>query len=190
MTASDMRDQILQVASELIRRNGPAGATARTICKIIGVTAPTLYHYYSDMETLREEVVNRAFEKILEVSNAGWASGHGVDGLKRSWDAFLAFANDEPAMFSILANRTMNGPMPKIAIESLAKFEDTLSGPEFAGRLTQPSKTAAHILWSAAQGAGVLLLAKQSGLALSADIGDDIFNTVMSSLMPATPQAP
>jgi AcrR family transcriptional regulator len=185
-----MRDQILQVATELIRRNGPAGAKARPICEIVGVKAPTLYYYFEDMATLREEVVNRAFAHMLEGSGTGWRSGQGIEGLRLSWNAFLAFANDEPAMFSILANQIMNGPLPKIAIDCLAQFEATLGSPDFDGRLAYPSARSAHLLWGAALGAGFLVLARQTGLSLSSDIGEDMFDTVMGSLIPEAVERP
>jgi AcrR family transcriptional regulator len=49
VTVLDIRDQILQVATELIRRNGTAGAKARPICEVVGVKAPTLYYHFYDM---------------------------------------------------------------------------------------------------------------------------------------------
>jgi AcrR family transcriptional regulator len=179
----DVREKILRATTDLIRRDGPAGAKARTICDIVGVKAPTLYYYFGDMEKLREEVVTRAFTQILEGSTAGWRLEGGTGGLRRSWDAYLAFAEREPAMFSVLTARIMDGPVPPIVFQSLAQFEAMLSGPEFDGKLRYPAARSAHILWAAAQGAGCLLLASQSGVPLSADLGNDIFDTVMASLM-------
>jgi len=78
----------------------------------------------------------------------------------------------------------MNGPVPKIAFDCLAQFEATLGSADFEGRLAYPPARAAHILWAAARGAGFLVLARQSGLPLSANTGTDMFDTVLASLMP------
>jgi AcrR family transcriptional regulator len=179
----DVREKILRATTDLIRRDGPAGAKARTICDMVGVKAPTLYYYFGDMEKLREEVVTRAFTQILEGSTAGLLLEGGVGGLKRSWDAYLTFAEREPAMFSVLTSRIMDGPVPQIVFHSLTQFEAMLSGPEFDGKLRYPAARSAHILWAAAQGAGCLQLANQSGVPLSEDLGSDMFDAIMASLM-------
>lgn len=180
-----MRERILLVATELIRRHGPTGATARLICDAAGIKAPTLYHYFGDMDGLREAVVERAFGRILETSSSGWRSGEGIVGLKQSWDVYLSFAADEPALFAILANRIVSGPMPKTVFDTLAQFEAALSAPMFEGRLRYPAARSAHILWAAAQGAGSLLLAGQAGVPISPDLGQDMFETVMAALLPS-----
>lgn len=170
----DIRENILDAATELIRQNGPAGAKARAVCNMVGIKAPTLYYYFSDMEALREEVVRRTFARILDSSSIGWRTKPGIEGLRQSWDTYMGFAFKEPAMFTILANRIMHGPVPEIAFGTLSQFEAALSAPEFQGRLRFSPTRSAHVLWAAAQGAGTLLVSRGTGLPVNPGLGEDL----------------
>ena len=62
----NMRDQILSAAGELLRNHGPSKATARAICDAAGVKAPTLYHYFGDLDRLYREVVARGVCRVRQ----------------------------------------------------------------------------------------------------------------------------
>ncbi len=51
------RDQILAVSSKLFGQRGFANVSIRDICNQAGVTAPTIYHYFSSKDRLFQEVI-------------------------------------------------------------------------------------------------------------------------------------
>lgn len=63
---SEMHIRILDAAIELIEQGGEAAVRLRAIAKKVGITEPTLYHYFTD----REELIVSAHARRLKVNLA------------------------------------------------------------------------------------------------------------------------
>ena len=55
----DTRQHILSAAARLFRQRGFANVSVREICEAVGVTPPTIYHYFGSKERLFQEVIRQ-----------------------------------------------------------------------------------------------------------------------------------
>lgn len=53
----DLREAILDTATDLFMKNGYQGTTTREISKILSVTQPAIYHHFKTKEQLYIEVL-------------------------------------------------------------------------------------------------------------------------------------
>jgi AcrR family transcriptional regulator len=60
----DQREQILARAAELFARHGYPGATMNQVALACGVTKPTLYHYFSDKQSLLLHIAAGHVERL------------------------------------------------------------------------------------------------------------------------------
>lgn len=72
-TTQDMHGRILTVAKTLFRQKGYASVSISDIVIAVGVTKPTLYHYFSDKETLYTEIL------VAMMQNASMYIQEGID---------------------------------------------------------------------------------------------------------------
>ena len=63
----DVRERLIEVATELFARKGYATATTREIVAAAGVTKPVLYYYFRSKEGIYLELMQRAFKRFEDV---------------------------------------------------------------------------------------------------------------------------
>jgi AcrR family transcriptional regulator len=64
---ADQRDEILAAALGLLRERGMAGLTMAAIAEAAGISRPTLYHYFADLDALLAAWVGREVERSVGV---------------------------------------------------------------------------------------------------------------------------
>ncbi len=64
MKINPTKNQILKVAQEILSKEGYVGTSLSNIAKKVGVTKPTIYHYFKNKEELFEEVLINVFNKL------------------------------------------------------------------------------------------------------------------------------
>lgn len=77
MSEGDVRERLLDVATELFARKGYAASTTREIVAAARVTKPVLYYYFKNKEGIYLELIERAFERfeaIVDTSITGSGS--------------------------------------------------------------------------------------------------------------------
>lgn len=111
-TKENRRDLILRSAIRLFAERGLENVTYGDIAKAAKLSRPLVYFYFPDLETL-----------FLEASLLGGAELHrrfmaavnpadqGIDQIQSIGRAYVAFAQEEPAFFKLLAhNETKHSP--------------------------------------------------------------------------------
>lgn len=66
-TGSRLRDEIVQAAITLIdQTNDPAALTLRGIARVAGISAPSIYGHFADLESVTEAVLERSFQELTD----------------------------------------------------------------------------------------------------------------------------
>lgn len=98
------RDEIVDAAFRLVRREGAAACNARAVAGELGCSTQPLFRAFSSMDGLRQEVLNKA---------NGVYAAYIQDSARLSPDtpylgtglAYLLFAREEPKLFQLLFMR-------------------------------------------------------------------------------------
>lgn len=61
------REEIMAVAKDMFARKGYAGTTVDDVCEGLGITKPTLYHYFKDKQELFDSICHASVESTMSV---------------------------------------------------------------------------------------------------------------------------
>jgi AcrR family transcriptional regulator len=59
------RDEVLETALELIASHGVAGASLRRLAKKLGMSQPSLYHYFTSKDELLSQIIEHSANRML-----------------------------------------------------------------------------------------------------------------------------
>ena len=178
---SDTRERIVEACAALLREGGPEAASQRAVCERTGIKAPTLYHHFGDLGRLHQVAVARAYADLAARKRAG-VTGTALDRLRGGWDAYLAFARDEPGVFATLAREVVAGPLPAAAQASYRALVEDVRSLADERTLRHDVETAAQMLWAAAHGTACLVLAGRHGFAISRELSAALRETALAAI--------
>ncbi|MBL4813032.1 MAG: TetR family transcriptional regulator [Rhodobacteraceae bacterium] len=114
---NDKRDAVITAAVRLFNLNGFHATSLDDVAKVLRVTKPTIYHYYSSKDEILFECVRRGLNGIRDA--AAEAATHGGVGLERLQILIHAYALIKTRDFGICVGRTSDD---QLRPESRAKF--------------------------------------------------------------------
>ena len=96
--------RIIQVAAALLAKSVDGAVSTREICDAAGVTAPTLYHYFRDKESLLRAVVDFGWTDFLESKRTVAAVVHDQigDDIRAGWNNHIEFARKNPNFYRLM----------------------------------------------------------------------------------------
>lgn len=97
------REDVIQAAYELIRREGPAAFNARNVAKELGSSTQPIFRLFTGMDELRAEVMRKADADFCAL-NKPMAAGDDCPYLQVCM-SYLHFAKNEPQLFRLLFMR-------------------------------------------------------------------------------------
>jgi AcrR family transcriptional regulator len=157
-TAEELRELILQAATELIEREGLAGLSAREIARRIGYSPGTLYNVFENLDDLvlniEARLLDRLAARLAELPQAP-DPRQNVLQLAR---AYLAFTHENPKLWNLLFEHHMPAGKQVPAWyqtkldELLGRIEASLAPLVAGGHDPQALKRAARVLWSGVHG--------------------------------------
>ena len=100
------REEILQAALQITRKQGIDALTARELAAALGVSTRPIFTYFSTMDELKAEVYTLAKALYRESVERGLAGPIPVLGL---WRQYLRFAREEPELYRLLFLRRPDG---------------------------------------------------------------------------------
>ncbi|MDX1299211.1 MAG: TetR/AcrR family transcriptional regulator [Pseudomonas sp.] len=148
----DVKQDLLRAAMHLLSTKGRDGATMRAICAEVGVTPPTLYHHYGDLQGLHKAAIDATYLQVAEAYHGGIEERGPLKGIRDGWATFLQFAYSEPNMCRMLIQHIMVGEPPSMVADTLRGVADDLALFHAQGRLKYPPKETAQLLWMGALG--------------------------------------
>ncbi len=104
----NLRDSLLDAASQLLAQNGAQALTLREVAKAAGVSHAAPYHHFPSREHLLAAVAAQAFAGLAAAMAAADADGARSQGLRLMdiCEVYVEFARARPAQF-----RLMFGPL-------------------------------------------------------------------------------
>ncbi|MCX5065855.1 TetR/AcrR family transcriptional regulator [Micromonospora lupini] len=98
---AQLRDEIVDAALELLEDDAPQNVTLRGIARRAGISAPSIYPHFPDLDSILLAVAQRAFG-ILEQELGAPDDADPVERLRAVCAAYLAFAERRPQQYRVM----------------------------------------------------------------------------------------
>lgn len=147
------REDFIDAAYEIVRREGIQGVNARKIAKALHCSVQPLYHNFATMEELKSAVTEKIYRTYISYMQKGAKEERAYLGMGL---AYIRFARDYPNFFRLLF-MAKSGLSPHDFIVNDDSGNDILhKGQSFSG-LTGEQQKAFHLkVWVFTHGIAVL----------------------------------
>ncbi|GJD34884.1 TetR/AcrR family transcriptional regulator [Methylobacterium aerolatum] len=99
----NLKEALIEAARRFIAERGIGGFTLVEAARLVGVTPAALYRHFRGREALLEELAGRGFNELAErLARALTSRGTPLERFTRMGEAYLAFAEDEPAYYAAI----------------------------------------------------------------------------------------
>lgn len=106
MSAQARRDQLLDVATQLVAEAGFHAASIEAIARNAGVTRALVYQHFDDLQSLLEEVIqretSRALAQVSETTLGDLTEGDPVELMLESLHAYLHAVANNPSTWRLI----------------------------------------------------------------------------------------
>ncbi|WP_210594060.1 TetR/AcrR family transcriptional regulator [Streptomyces sp. GESEQ-35] len=152
------RRQILDVAAELLEREGVQALSTRAVAAAAGIRAASLYQLFGDKDGLLSSLATHAFDLYLAQKQTLSSSGDAVDDMRRGWDMHVDFGLEHSAFYLLMYGTDRPGRRPPAAQQAYELLMTFLNRAASDGRLRVPPTLAAHLLLAAVTGVTLSLI--------------------------------
>ena len=114
------RQEILDAAWGLVRRNGLASLSMRELGAQVGMRAQSLYAYFPSKFAIYDAMFTEGNRELLRRLNDTPQAHNPVQALRQNASAFLTFCVHDPARYQLLFQRTIPGFEPSAEAFALA----------------------------------------------------------------------
>ncbi len=100
----NLKEALIVAALDLIGEKGPTGFTFAEAARSAGVSPAAPYRHFRDRDELLADVAKRGFDTFADALNSAWDEGRPdpARAFERLGHAYLAFAREEPALYSAM----------------------------------------------------------------------------------------
>lgn len=99
----NLKEALIEAARRFIAERGIGGFTLVDAARLVGVTPAALYRHFRGREALLEELASRGFSELAErLARALTSRGSALERFTRMGEAYLAFAEEEPAYYAAI----------------------------------------------------------------------------------------
>jgi AcrR family transcriptional regulator len=179
---------MLQAAEAQLQASPARDISTRAVCDAVGVGAPVLYRLFGDKNGLLAAVVDRAFERYLTSKRTQKLSDDPVNDLYSAWDAHIAFALKNQAVYRIAYAPGLSD-VPAGVDEARRLLVERLVRCAQAGRLNTAPDEAAQIMMAASTGVALSLITQPatfSDRGLAQRVRDAVVGDFLVDAAPAT----
>jgi AcrR family transcriptional regulator len=158
-------DRILDVAMEAYWSQDPADVSVNTICRLAGVSKPSLYRDFGSEDGLTRATLEHYAKRVLVDVFAILEAG---DGLHSTLDALIDFASDDPRMetgclfYKMRSGKHRLGPQTRALVDDI----DAAARAAYAGFL-RACRASGEWAGGPTDEAGGRYLSEQVGLAIT-----------------------
>lgn len=110
---TEMRDLILQAATELFVERGYDDTSIRTIAEKIEYSPATIYLYFKDKPELFHAMMDHAFSLLIEKFSIVDKTAHPIEQLRQLGQVYMKYALENPALYDLMF--IMRKPMDHVA---------------------------------------------------------------------------
>jgi AcrR family transcriptional regulator len=137
---SHLRDEIVEAAIRLVEdRADPSGITLRGVAREAGVTAPSIYAHFDNLDAVMSAVVDRVFGKLsARLEDTLAAHDEPALRLHALCHAYVSFATTNPRLYGLMFSQDQVSPLQEAETGRLVrKSVDTMPGAHAFGLLVQ-----------------------------------------------------
>ncbi len=119
-----LKDALVEAARSLLTERGAGGFTLAEAAKRVGVTGAAPYRHFADRNALLSELARRGFDLFAQRMAGAWDLGRpdALAALNRMGAAYLAFAREEPGLYSAMFSDAAGPRDPAAAATGAAAF--------------------------------------------------------------------
>ena len=186
------RRQILEVAAQVLERDGAQALSTRSVAAAAGIRAASLYQLFGDKDGLIAALAIHAFDIYLAEKHTLAPTDDPVADMRRGWDTHVEFGLRHPALYLLMYGTDRPGRRPPAADEAhdlLLRFFDRAAA---AGRLRVPSTLAASLTLAAVTGTTLALIgapAEDQDPRISPRMRDTLIDSLTTDPPPAADPA-
>ena len=156
-----LRQELVAAASEIIAETGDASQLSlRGVARAVGITAPSIYRHFPDLDHLKLAVVERAFARFAEARDqASTEADDPAQALLARCRAYCRFALENPGPYRFMfSNQAPKGsPVAMAAFHALADSIAKCQTDGLSRAPGVPERLAAEV-WAALHGLVILRL--------------------------------
>ena len=147
------KTDIVETALSLVRESGAEALNARDLASALKCSTQPIFSNFSNMEELRDEIINAAYSLYLEFIKKETESQK-YPPYKASGMAYIRFAKDEKELFKLLFMRDRT----KEELSTSPDFENAVELIMKANGVTREKATLMHLeVWACVHGIGTML---------------------------------
>lgn len=150
---------IITAALRLLERDGPEGLTMRALARDLDVSAPSLYFHVESRDDLLHQLIADGLTRFGTVQREAIRGGALRDRVRHISEAYIAFAEAGPQLFTLIFGPCTDEPQVDPAIGEAAFAPVLELAAEAVGE--QQAPYFAEAIWSLVHGYTVLRLAAQ-----------------------------
>jgi AcrR family transcriptional regulator len=183
------RRQIIEVAADILEREGADAVSTRSVAAAAGIRAASLYQLFGDKDGLLAALAIHAFDLYLAEKHTLARTDDPVDDMRRGWDMHVDFGLRHPAFYLLMFGTDRPGRRPPAAEQAgdlLLTFLDRVAA---AGRLRVPAALAARLTLAAITGVTLSLVgvpAEDRDPEVSTRMRDTLIASLTTDPPPAT----
>ena len=147
------KDEIVQTALELVRKNGETAINARSIAAKLGCSTQPVFSNFATMEELQNATVTAAYQLYLEFLQ-NEVKSEKYPPYKSFGMAYIRFAKEEKELFKLLfmCDRSGKELLPTLDFDASVEMIMNANG------ITKEKATLLHLeMWACVHGIGVML---------------------------------
>ena len=179
------RATLVDVASQLLREQGPAAVTTRAVAYAAGVQAPTIYRLFGDKDGLLDAVAEHVLAAYVADKGLVEGSADPVSDLRAAWDMHVGFGLANPTLFRRLTDPGLDASSPAAAA-GLEVLRARVHRVAAIGRLRVEERRAVELIHAAGTGAVLALLSMPSA-DRELELADMLFDAVMRAILTDVP---
>lgn len=152
----DVRSDIIEAATRLLRERGAPAVTTRAAAQAAGVQAPTIYRLFGDQHGLVDAVAEHVMAAYIAAESVAVA-GDPVADLRAGWRIQVEFGLANPESFRLLGTRGPGGPSPA-TVAGIEVLRSRMRRLAVAGLLRVNEQRATMMIHAAGTGVVLALL--------------------------------
>lgn len=183
------RRQILDVAANILEREGAHAVSTRSVAAAAGIRAASLYQFFEDKDGLLAALAGHAFDLYLAGKHALTPTDDPVADMRQGWDMHVEFGLRHPAFYLLMFGTDQPGRRPPAAAQAHDLLLGFLDRVAAAGRLRVPPARAAQLCMAAVTGATLVLIgtpAADRDPEISPRMRDILIDSLITDPAPAT----
>jgi AcrR family transcriptional regulator len=157
VSRNETRANLVEVAAELLREQGPAAVTTRAVAQAAGMQPPTIYRLFGDKDGLLDAVAEHVLATYVAEKALAQDSDDPVADLRAAWDVHIGFGLANAALFGLLTDPS-RGTRSPAATAGLEVLRARVHRVAAIGLLRVAEERAVELIHAAGTGAVLTLL--------------------------------